>query len=124
MGAPPEVIVADSATELAADVAGRLLATLAAAQQEHDVASLVVTGGSILEQVFGALRDTADDESVDWSRVSLWWGDERFVASSSPDRNDAAAFQAPASVALAFAPVSCTACRRRTARVARTSRRA
>jgi 6-phosphogluconolactonase len=103
VGAAPEVIVADSAPELAADVADRLLATLAAAQQDHDVASLVVSGGSILEQVFGALRDRAADASVDWSRVALWWGDERFVAFDSPDRNDAAAFRAGLG-ALAFDP--------------------
>ncbi|NKX50106.1 6-phosphogluconolactonase, partial [Arthrobacter deserti] len=25
---------------------------------------------------------------VDWSRVNFWWGDERFVARDSPDRNE------------------------------------
>ena len=103
MGAPPEVIVAPTADQLASDVAERALVTLAAAQADHGTASLAVTGGSILEQVFGALRDAADRDRVDWSKVTLWWGDERFVPSGSPDRNDAAAFAAGLG-ALGFAP--------------------
>ena len=29
----------------------------------------------------------APDSGVDWSRVVVWWGDERFVEPGSPDRN-------------------------------------
>jgi 6-phosphogluconolactonase len=31
---------------------------------------------------------------VDWTRVALWWGDERFVAADSADRNDLGALDA------------------------------
>jgi 6-phosphogluconolactonase len=31
---------------------------------------------------------------VDWSQVVVWWGDERFVAPDSPDRNAAQAWTA------------------------------
>jgi 6-phosphogluconolactonase len=58
------------------------------------LAFLVVTGGGILEQVMSALRDLPARDSVDWKRVSLWWGDERFVEADSPYRNDATAFAA------------------------------
>lgn len=103
MGAPPEVIVAPTADQLASDVAERALITLAAAQADHGTASLAVTGGSILEKVFGALRDAPNRSVVDWSKVTVWWGDERFVPSGSPDRNDAAAL-ASGLGALGFAP--------------------
>jgi 6-phosphogluconolactonase len=39
-----------------------------------------------------ALRESPARDSVDWRRVSLWWGDERFVPAGSDDRNDKAAF--------------------------------
>jgi 6-phosphogluconolactonase len=94
MSAPAELVVARSAQQLASDAAARLVATLAAAQRLRGTASLVVTGGGILEQTLRALRLPAARDAVDWAKVSLWWGDERFVARDSPERNDLAAFRA------------------------------
>lgn len=94
MGAPAEIVVAASAAQLADDVAARLVATLVSAQSVRPLAFLGVTGGGILEQTMGALRELPARDSVDWRRVSLWWGDERFVPAGSPDRNDRAAFAA------------------------------
>jgi len=90
----PDIAISPTADALAAEVARRTLTTLAAAQAARGGASLVITGGGILERVFGVLGDAPDRGSVDWARVSLWWGDERFVGPDSPDRNDAAAFRA------------------------------
>jgi len=92
MGAAPEIVVDSTAAELADDVAVRLVATLVSAQGVRPLAHLVVTGGGILEQVMAALRELPARDSVDWRRVALWWGDERFVPADSPDRNDRAAF--------------------------------
>jgi 6-phosphogluconolactonase len=90
----PQVVVEADAEQLAADVAARLVATLVSAQRTRELAFLVVTGGGILEQTFAALRALPARDSVDWRRVSLWWGDERYVPADSPDRNDRAAFAA------------------------------
>jgi 6-phosphogluconolactonase len=87
----PEVLIEDSATALADRVADRVVATLGAALAERGEAHLVVTGGSILEQVLAAL---AARKPLDWSQVHVWWGDERFVAADSPDRNDLPALAA------------------------------
>ncbi|MCW2530047.1 MAG: pgl [Pseudonocardiales bacterium] len=86
MAAQPEVFIQPGADALAADVADRTRVTLAKAQKERGFAALVVTGGSILEKVFQALAE--DGSGVDWSKVDLYWGDERFVAADSDDRND------------------------------------
>jgi 6-phosphogluconolactonase len=94
MGAAPEVVVAPNATQLADDVAARLVAALVSAQRVRPLAHLVVTGGGILEQVMRALRDLPAHDSIDWSRVAVWWGDERFVPADSDDRNDKAAVAA------------------------------
>jgi 6-phosphogluconolactonase len=86
MTAPdPQVVVHDSAETLTTDTAKRTLDTLAAALRERPVAHLVVTGGGILEKVLGAL---ARPDAIEWSRVHVWWGDERYVAADSSDRND------------------------------------
>ncbi|MEP6598295.1 MAG: 6-phosphogluconolactonase [Actinomycetota bacterium] len=94
MAAPPELVVEPNASQLAQNTAARLVATLVAAQSVRALAYLAVTGGGILEQTMAALRDLPARDSIDWRRVSLWWGDERFVATDSADRNDRAAFAA------------------------------
>ncbi|TAM92045.1 MAG: 6-phosphogluconolactonase [Jatrophihabitans sp.] len=91
MAAEPELVVAPTPAQLAEDVAGRVVATLVAALDERGTAHLTVTGGGILEDTMRALRDLPGRDSVDWSRVHVWWGDERFVPSGSGDRNDRAA---------------------------------
>jgi 6-phosphogluconolactonase len=94
MGSAPELVVVSSAPQLADDVAARLVATLVSAQRVRPLAHLVVTAGGILEQVAHALRDSPARDSIDWSRVALWWGDERYVPSDSDDRNDTAMLKA------------------------------
>jgi len=50
---------------------------------ENGCAHLVLTGGTIGIAVLEGIPV----ETVDWSRVHLWWGDERFVEAGSLDRN-------------------------------------
>jgi 6-phosphogluconolactonase len=82
--APEREVFAD-AGELAATAARRTLQVLAAAIEERGVAHLVVTGGGILE---ATLAELAVPEALDWSRLHVWWGDERYVPADSDDRND------------------------------------
>jgi 6-phosphogluconolactonase len=88
MAAAAEVVTVDTAEALASTVAARILGTLSAAQSERGYATVALTGGSILEQVFGTLADSPDRDSVDWTRVDVYWGDERYVPAGSKDRND------------------------------------
>jgi 6-phosphogluconolactonase len=71
--------------ELAATAAQRALQVLAAAVEERGAAHLVVTGGGILE---ATLEQMAVPAALDWSKVHVWWGDERFVPADSDERND------------------------------------
>jgi 6-phosphogluconolactonase len=80
-----EVLVASSADSLATAAAARAVDTMSTALAARPVAHLVITGGSILEHVLAAL---AEPGALDWSRVHVWWGDERYVPSDSSDRND------------------------------------
>ena len=94
MSSKPEIVVEPSADRLAENVAARVTATLVAALSLRPVAHLVVTGGGILEQIFAALRNQSTRDSVEWSRVHVWWGDERYVPAGSDQRNDLAALAA------------------------------
>jgi 6-phosphogluconolactonase len=85
------VVVAETAAALAESTAQRVVALLGTALQNRPVAHLVVTGGGILEQVFTALAVPASRNAVDWQRVHVWWGDERYVPADSDERNDRAA---------------------------------
>lgn len=82
-----QVVVHDDAATLAGDVASRLLARLEEAQGRGEVPHVGLTGGTIADAIHRELARQAPDSSVDWSRVAIWWGDERFVESSSEDRN-------------------------------------
>ena len=84
----PEVVVEASASALAENTAARVLAALGAALQLRPVAHLVVTGGGILEKVLAALAEPPVRESIEWRRVHVWWGDERYVPADDADRND------------------------------------
>jgi 6-phosphogluconolactonase len=83
----PLVEVHEDAGALASSVAGELLNRLANAQTAGHTPQIALTGGSIADAVHRELARLTPASEVDWSRVVIWWGDERFVAPDSEDRN-------------------------------------
>jgi 6-phosphogluconolactonase len=83
----PRVEVHADAAALATAVAGELLGRLADAQSAGGVPDIALTGGTIAEAVHRELARLSPSSDVDWTRVSVWWGDERFVAPDDPERN-------------------------------------
>ena len=79
--------VQPDAAALATAVAGDLLAKIAGIQADGRVAAVGLTGGAIADAVHAEVARLAEGSGVDWSRVDVWWGDERFVPADSPDRN-------------------------------------
>jgi 6-phosphogluconolactonase len=73
---------------LARAVAARLVVKMIDGQAERGETTVVLTGGRIATAVYRAARDLPARDAVDWSRVNLWWGDERFLPSGHPDRNE------------------------------------
>ncbi len=89
MTAPaPTVVVSRDAEVLAASAAARLLTALVDAQQARGSASLVLTGGGIGIRLLECLRGSPALHAVDWRRVDVWWGDERFVPADDDERNE------------------------------------
>ena len=83
----PDIEVHDDAARIATAVAGELLRRLEAAQARGEVPQVVLTGGSIAARIHEELGRRGEGSDVDWSRVVFWWGDERYVAADSDDRN-------------------------------------
>jgi len=50
---------------------------------------LAVAGGFVSSQVLARVDRRTDRPRPDWSRVRVWWADERYVPAGAPDRNDA-----------------------------------
>jgi 6-phosphogluconolactonase len=83
----PRIEVHPDADTLSTAVAGELIARLEAAQASGHVPQIGLTGGSIAESIHREIARLSAGSAVDWSRVVVWFGDERFVAADSPDRN-------------------------------------
>jgi 6-phosphogluconolactonase len=63
------------------------MARLMEIQRDFRVPQIVMTGGRIATKAYERLAAEGARSAVDWSRVELWWGDERFVPADDPDRN-------------------------------------
>ncbi|ETA06406.1 MULTISPECIES: 6-phosphogluconolactonase [Gordonia] len=87
-----ETLVFESKQELVVTAAARFIDLVTRAQAERDVASIVLTGGSNGIGILSALA--ADSGTIDWSRVDLYWGDDRFVPADDPERNSGQAREA------------------------------
>ncbi len=84
----PTVLVHRDPDELAAAVAARLITRLVDVQSARGTASVVLTGGSIARTTLAAVAESPARDAVDWRRLDLWWGDERFLPSGDPERNE------------------------------------
>ncbi|HEY0636518.1 MAG TPA: 6-phosphogluconolactonase [Pseudonocardiaceae bacterium] len=89
-----EVVVHATPTLLAAAVAARLVTRIVDAQASRGSASVVLTGGGTGIAVLRELCAAPARDAVDWGRVDLYWGDERFLPADHPERNERQAREA------------------------------
>ncbi|MGA9749500.1 MAG: 6-phosphogluconolactonase [Nocardioides sp.] len=87
MTTDPEVTIRPDAADLASTVASALLDLIERRQSRGEVPGLCLTGGTIAEAIHREVARQAVGRNVDWRRVELWWGDERYVAAADADRN-------------------------------------
>ena len=90
---------------LAEAVAARLLVSIVDAQAARGEASVVLTGGRVAATVYRAVAASPARHAVNWSRVHLWWGDERFLPAGHAERNETQAGPALAALPLDAARV-------------------
>src|SRR3954463_13276060 len=79
-------------TALIAAVGDRLIAAIADAIATRDRALIVLTGGGTGIGLLEHVRENGD--AIDWSKVRLFWGDERYVPEDDDDRNEKQAREA------------------------------
>ncbi|MBS1693304.1 MAG: 6-phosphogluconolactonase [Actinobacteria bacterium] len=77
---------------LVAAAGDRLLGAISAAIAARGQALIVLTGGGTGVGMLKRAGARADE--IDWSKVHLFWGDERYVPEGDPDRNDGQAREA------------------------------
>lgn len=68
-----------------------LTARMGVRQADGGLARIVLTGGGIGTAVLEATAHNPGRDNVDWAHVEFWWGDERYLPSGDPDRNDTGA---------------------------------
>ena len=85
---PPLVVVHQDASLLARAVAARLVTALVDAQAARGHASVVLTGGGIGIATLRELASSPARDAIEWDALDVWWGDERFLPSGHPERNE------------------------------------
>ncbi|MGH3979492.1 MAG: 6-phosphogluconolactonase [Pseudonocardiaceae bacterium] len=85
---PPDVVVHGTPELLAAAASARLVTRVVDAQAARRTASVVLTGGGTGIALLQQLATNPAARAVEWSRVDLFWGDERFLPAGHPDRNE------------------------------------
>lgn len=84
------LVHADKQT-LAGSLAARFITKAVDLLDSQPVVNVVLTGGSVGIGVLAAIDGSPARDSIDWSRVHLWWGDERWLPEGDAERNDAQA---------------------------------
>lgn len=84
----PQLVVHRDKELMAQAAAARLITRIVDAQAARGTASIVLTGGRNGNGLLTALAAAPARDAVDWTRLDLWWGDERFLPGGDPERND------------------------------------
>ncbi len=78
---------------VAAATADRFVDAARRAVEERGIFRVALSGGSTPKSVYPLLVEPERRESVDWSRVELFWGDERSVPPDDPESNFGVAYR-------------------------------
>ncbi|GAA1388319.1 6-phosphogluconolactonase [Luteococcus peritonei] len=73
--------------ELVEDAARRLMDTLVELQASQETVHLCLTGGRVSNRVYERFAELVPDSGLEAARLHLWWGDERFVPTTDPERH-------------------------------------
>ena len=83
----PRVLIATGPDAMGRTAADIVVAAVAGALGARGIAHISLTGGSSASGLYRELRTAERLSAVDWSRVHLWFGDERLVPIDHPDSN-------------------------------------
>jgi 6-phosphogluconolactonase len=83
-----EVVIHATEELLAATTAARLVTKLVDIQSTGRIPGVALTGGGVGTSVLAHLNSSPARDAIDWTRVDIFWGDERFVPADDDDRNE------------------------------------
>lgn len=73
--------------QVAQSAAAEFIRVVEDAVQHRGICSVVLSGGSTPQSLYRLLANEPYSEQVDWSRLHIFWGDERCVPPDHPDNN-------------------------------------
>ncbi|MCU1544513.1 MAG: pgl [Microbacteriaceae bacterium] len=82
------VLVHPDKPAIAASVAARFLTKMVDLLDEFGEATVVLTGGTMGTAVLAAINASPARDTIDWSLVHFWWGDERWLPRGDAERNE------------------------------------
>lgn len=82
------VLVHRDVETLTGSVAARFITKVVDLLEEQETVPVCLTGGTMGEAVLAAIARSQARDSVDWSRLEFWWGDERYLPKGDPERNE------------------------------------
>jgi 6-phosphogluconolactonase len=82
------VLVHDDKAALFASVATRFTTKMADILHEQGHAHVVLSGGEAGTAVLQAINASPERDTLNWAKIDLWWGDERWVPRGDSDRNE------------------------------------
>ena len=88
MSSPVSVVVHGDITSLVAATAARFVTTITDLQSSGAVPHVVLTGGSTVIGMLSELRRSPARAAIDWSRLHVWFADERHLPGGDPERNE------------------------------------
>jgi 6-phosphogluconolactonase len=82
------VLVHPDKETLAGSLAARFITKVVDLLDQQAEVNVVLTGGTVGAAVLSAINESSARDSIDWSRVVVWWGDERWLPRGDAERND------------------------------------
>jgi 6-phosphogluconolactonase len=89
-----EILKFSDGAAVASAAADRLLSHLNSLLRIQTTVHLCITGGTVGILTLAKIAEHPLRDTVDWQRVHIWWGDDRFVTEDSPDSNALQAYEA------------------------------
>ena len=82
------VLVHADKRALAGSVAARFITKVVDLLDQQPRVNIALTGGTVGSAVLEAINESPARDSIDWSRVILWWSDERWLPRGDVGRNE------------------------------------
>lgn len=84
---PGEIVVCDTTADLYSRAAEIFVSTFAEAVERRGRATVALSGGGTPRGLYTLLAEPQWREKIEWNRLQVFWGDERFVPPTEQESN-------------------------------------